>query len=180
MEGRIEEYDRQSKKRKRGKGWEKSIRGKDFTGEGADIIIDGNARGKIKTGRPWGNALRLGLYAKALDLVLESKVYLSPPSPSRPQTFLPHPSKTVRLTPSLPGPRRPPRNPHRPHGPHPPLRPPHGPLQPRRSHPATHPPLPHPLHRRLPHHPPRHRHCAPGPRPVCRSARQIPRSRYAG
>ncbi|KAF2275355.1 U3 small nucleolar RNA-associated protein-like protein 15 [Westerdykella ornata] len=72
MEGKIEEYDR-AKKRKRGKGWEKRVRGKDFTGEGADIVIDGNARGKINENRPWGKALRWGQYAKALDLVLESK-----------------------------------------------------------------------------------------------------------
>ncbi|KAI4665902.1 uncharacterized protein J4E78_003367 [Alternaria triticimaculans] len=72
MEGKIEEYDR-SKKRKRGKGWEKRIRGKDFTGESADIVIEGNARGKITAGQPWAHALRKGMYAQALDMVLESK-----------------------------------------------------------------------------------------------------------
>jgi U3 small nucleolar RNA-associated protein 15 len=74
LEGKIEEYDR-SKKRKRGKGWEKRIRGKDFTGESADIVIEGNARGKIVQGAPWAHALRKGMYAQALDMVLESKVY---------------------------------------------------------------------------------------------------------
>jgi U3 small nucleolar RNA-associated protein 15 len=73
LEGKIDEYDR-SKKRKRGKGWEKRIRGKDFTGESADIVIEGNARGKIATGAPWAHALRKGMYAQALDMVLESKV----------------------------------------------------------------------------------------------------------
>jgi U3 small nucleolar RNA-associated protein 15 len=73
MEGKIEEYDR-SKKRKRGKGWEKRIRGKDFTGESADIVIEGNARGKITAGQPWAHALRKGMYSQALDMVLESKV----------------------------------------------------------------------------------------------------------
>ncbi|EMD90288.1 hypothetical protein COCC4DRAFT_187380 [Bipolaris maydis ATCC 48331] len=72
MEGKIEEYDR-SKKRKRGKGWEKRIRGKDFTGESADIVIEGNARGKITNGQPWAHALRKGMYAQALDMALESK-----------------------------------------------------------------------------------------------------------
>jgi U3 small nucleolar RNA-associated protein 15 len=72
MEGKIEEYDR-SKKRKRGKGWEKRIRGKDFTGESADIVIEGNARGKITAGQPWAHALRKGMYAQALDMVLETK-----------------------------------------------------------------------------------------------------------
>ncbi|KAL1797593.1 hypothetical protein ACET3X_004199 [Alternaria dauci] len=72
MEGKIEEYDR-SKKRKRGRGWEKRIRGKDFTGESADIVIEGNARGKITAGQPWAHALRKGMYSQALDMVLESK-----------------------------------------------------------------------------------------------------------
>lgn len=83
MEGKIEEYDR-GKKRKRGKGWEKRVRGKDFTGEGADVVIEGNARGRVNTSRPWGHALRWGQYGKALDLVLESKVcfLFSPPHSS--------------------------------------------------------------------------------------------------
>ncbi|KAF2635724.1 WD40 repeat-like protein [Massarina eburnea CBS 473.64] len=70
IEGKIEEYDR-TKKRKRGRGWAKNLRGRDFTGEGADIIIDANSRGKIAKNYPWANALRAGQYAKALDLVLE-------------------------------------------------------------------------------------------------------------
>ncbi|KAF2477112.1 WD repeat-containing protein 57 [Lindgomyces ingoldianus] len=72
IEGKIDEYDN-AKKRKRGKGWEKRVRGKDFTGEGADIVIEGNARGRVNNNLPWGHALRWGQYAKALDLVLESK-----------------------------------------------------------------------------------------------------------
>jgi U3 small nucleolar RNA-associated protein 15 len=73
MDGKIEEYDR-GKKRKRGSGWEKRLRGKDYTGETADIVINGNARGKITTGSVWARALRAAQYAKALDLVLESNV----------------------------------------------------------------------------------------------------------
>jgi U3 small nucleolar RNA-associated protein 15 len=72
MEGKIEEYDR-GKKRKRGAGWEKRMRGKDYTGESADIVIEGNARGKLNTGQAWAHALRATQYAKALDLVMESK-----------------------------------------------------------------------------------------------------------
>lgn len=73
VEGRIEEYDlqKQKKERRSGKGWEKRMRGKDFTGEGADIIIDGNARGRIKNTTAWEKALRKGQYEKALDLALE-------------------------------------------------------------------------------------------------------------
>ncbi|KAH7082258.1 WD40-repeat-containing domain protein [Paraphoma chrysanthemicola] len=72
MEGKIEEYDR-GKKRKRGAGWEKRMRGKDYTGESADIVIEGNARGKINTGQAWARALQASQYAKALDLVLDAK-----------------------------------------------------------------------------------------------------------
>ncbi|KAH8722496.1 WD40-repeat-containing domain protein [Phaeosphaeriaceae sp. PMI808] len=71
MEGKIEEYDR-GKKRKRGAGWGKRLRGKDYTGESADIVIQGNARGKITTGNPWAHALRAAQYANAMDLVFES------------------------------------------------------------------------------------------------------------
>jgi len=69
--GKIEEHDRALAKRKRGRGWEKRLRGKDYTGEGADIVIDGNARGKIRKGSPWEVALRKGQYEQALDIVLE-------------------------------------------------------------------------------------------------------------
>lgn len=74
MAGKIDEYDR-AKKRKRGKGWEKQLRGRNFTGEGADIVIDGNARGHIRANQPWAACLRTGQYAKALDIVLQQKVY---------------------------------------------------------------------------------------------------------
>ncbi|KAF2092163.1 WD40 repeat-like protein [Saccharata proteae CBS 121410] len=74
LEGKIDEYD---KKRKRGKGWEKRLRGRDFTGEGADIVIEGNERGKIRNVAKWELFLRKAQYAKALDTVLE------PQNPSR-------------------------------------------------------------------------------------------------
>ncbi len=74
IEGTIEEYDKKNKKRKRGAAWEKRMRGKNFTGEAVDIVIDGNARGKIGTAQPWANALRAGQYARALDMVLDSTV----------------------------------------------------------------------------------------------------------
>ena len=74
VEGKIEEYDRKQSKRKRGKGLEKKLRGKDYTGEGADIIINGNERGKIRNQTKWETALRKGQYGKALDIVLEGSV----------------------------------------------------------------------------------------------------------
>jgi len=69
--GKIEEHDRALGKRKRGRGWEKRLRGKDYTGEGADIVIDGNARGRIRKNSEWEVALRKGRYEQALDIVLE-------------------------------------------------------------------------------------------------------------
>lgn len=126
LEGKIEEYDRSKSggKRKRGKGWEKRIRGKDFTGEGADIVIDGAGRGRVNMMRPWGHALRWGQYPKALDLVLESKVSVSL-APIPPQSSFKHKFQANR---EIIG-RRCPRaisNPH--NNPHPSLRAPRCPL----------------------------------------------------
>lgn len=70
IEGRIDEHDKKVAK-KRPRGWEKRLRGRDFTGEGADIIIEGNTGGKRKKERVWENLLRKGKYAAALDKVLE-------------------------------------------------------------------------------------------------------------
>lgn len=145
MEGKIAEYDA-SKKRKRGKGWSKRLRGKDFTGEGADIVIDGNARGKIHKSFPWAHALRSGQYAKALDLVLEQTVLAPVPSCV----------ESIQLIEYV-GLQRPRTLNHPPHRPPPPQRAPHCPRKPRRSHPPAHPALAHPLHPRLPHYTPHHR-----------------------
>lgn len=161
MEGKIEEYDR-SKKRKRGKGWEKRIRGKDFTGESADIVIEGNARGKITNGQPWAHALRKGMYAQALDMALESKVN----SPLSLHHFLSllliH--HTAR--------QRPYGLHNSPNRPAPPLRSPHRPQQSRLTVPPAHPPLVHQKHLRLPYHAPYYRRRTRCPRPLCRSAGQ--------
>jgi U3 small nucleolar RNA-associated protein 15 len=70
--GQIEEYDARQKKKKRGRGWEKALRGMDFTGEGADIVIEGNDRRRPKLNR-WENAQRRGEYQEALDLVIQSQ-----------------------------------------------------------------------------------------------------------
>ncbi|KAL8950332.1 MAG: hypothetical protein Q9222_003618 [Ikaeria aurantiellina] len=71
IEGKIEDYDKKVSK-KRGRGWEKRLRGRDFTGEGADIIIEGNADGKRKKIKPWERLLRKGKYPEALDEVLKN------------------------------------------------------------------------------------------------------------
>ena len=69
LEGTLEEYDRKNKK-KRPRGIEKKLRGMDFVGEGADVIIKGNDRGKQKKEAMWERDLRQGKYAEALDFVL--------------------------------------------------------------------------------------------------------------
>ncbi|KAJ9625014.1 U3 small nucleolar RNA-associated protein 15 [Taxawa tesnikishii (nom. ined.)] len=76
MAGTIEEYDK--KRAKRRGGDKRRTRGRDFTGEGADIVIDGNARGKIKNQSKWETALRKGQYAQALDLVLNAPNFYQP------------------------------------------------------------------------------------------------------
>lgn len=75
LEGKIEEHDRQiAKKQKklRGSGWEKRLRGRDFIGEGVDIVIEGQDRKRRKKEQPWEHDLRKGRYAMALDQVLAS------------------------------------------------------------------------------------------------------------
>jgi U3 small nucleolar RNA-associated protein 15 len=114
MDGKIEEYDR-GKKRKRGAGWEKRLRGKDYTGESADIVIEGNARGKITKGTAWAHALRAAQYAKALDLVFEVMVSLTRshshtkhelimigPQCTRPTSLPPHSASPPLCTPHSP------------------------------------------------------------------------------
>ena len=71
IEGNIEELDRK-RARKRPKGWEKRFRGQDFTGEDADIIIEGRTKRNYKP-KPWETLLRKGKYAAALDEVLQGQ-----------------------------------------------------------------------------------------------------------
>lgn len=67
-EGKIEEFDR--KKRKLRQGDKKRLRGRDFTGEGADIIIEGNHRGDIRNQSKWETALRKAQWAESLTILL--------------------------------------------------------------------------------------------------------------
>ncbi|MCJ1457038.1 hypothetical protein MMC28_007404 [Mycoblastus sanguinarius] len=69
IEGKTEELDRKNAK-KRPKGWEKRMRGQKFTGEGADIIIEGRGGGNYIP-KQWETLLRRGKYLAALDEVLE-------------------------------------------------------------------------------------------------------------
>lgn len=78
VSGTIDEHDRKvarERKRKetRGAGWDKKrLRGLDFVGEGADIVIDGQDRKSRKKERGWELDLRKGRYSSALDNVLSS------------------------------------------------------------------------------------------------------------
>ena len=167
VEGRIEEYDRKrarqmgrssKKKNNRGKGWEKRLRGWDYMGEEADIVIDGNARGKIRNRSKWETALRKGQYEKALDIVLGGGFVSSVniltiititimlimpiiiPTCSSQKTLI----KICLLIINYFVRKDPPRHPHPPYRPGPPLRPAHRPRQPHRGDPPADPPLPHP------------------------------------
>ncbi|OAX78663.1 hypothetical protein ACJ72_07025 [Emergomyces africanus] len=82
LEGKLDEHDKRvaakQQKQKRGKGWEKRLRGMDFVGEGVDIVIDAqdpsaSAR-KRKREQPWELDLRKGRYAAALDAVLSPSI----------------------------------------------------------------------------------------------------------
>jgi U3 small nucleolar RNA-associated protein 15 len=69
LEGTLDEYDRKNNK-KRPRGIEKKLRGMDYLGEDADVIIQGNERSKSKKEASWERSLRQGKYAEALDDVL--------------------------------------------------------------------------------------------------------------
>lgn len=71
IDGTIDELDKKNAK-KRPKGWEKRFRGRDFTGEGADIIIGGKTTRRKKP-KLWEELLRKGSYGAALDQVLEDR-----------------------------------------------------------------------------------------------------------
>ncbi|KAJ6087538.1 hypothetical protein N7467_006452 [Penicillium canescens] len=75
LEGKLEEHDREvAKKNKklRGSGWEKRLRGRDFIGEGVEIVIEGQDSKKRKREQPWDHDLRKARYSTALDTVLAS------------------------------------------------------------------------------------------------------------
>ncbi|KAF1825450.1 WD40 repeat-like protein [Dissoconium aciculare CBS 342.82] len=68
--GQGDEYERRQKKKDKRQGILARDRGKDFRGEGADIVIVGNDRSKSKKLQPWQRSLRSGKYADALDQIL--------------------------------------------------------------------------------------------------------------
>lgn len=70
--GTAEDYERKQKKKDLRQGIRARDRGKDFRGEGADIVITGNERSKASTKKlkGWQRSLREGKYELALDQVL--------------------------------------------------------------------------------------------------------------
>lgn len=70
LEGTIEAYDQKQAKKARSRGHEKRLRGRDFLGEGVDIVIQGQDSKKRKKESTWESDLRHGRYSDALDHVL--------------------------------------------------------------------------------------------------------------
>lgn len=70
LEGNLEEHDRKVAKQKRGSGWDKRLRGRDFIGEGVDIVVEGQDKKKRKKEQAWENDIRKARYSAALDQVL--------------------------------------------------------------------------------------------------------------
>ena len=69
IEGNVEEYDRKAAK-KRPRGQQARLRGSEFIGEGADVIIERD-QGRRKKESTWERDLRKGRYGAALDGVLD-------------------------------------------------------------------------------------------------------------
>ncbi|KAG9245167.1 WD40-repeat-containing domain protein [Calycina marina] len=79
VDGNIDDYDKTNKK-KRTRGMEAKLRGIDYLGEGADVIIEGSERTKVKKETAWARDLRQGKFAKALDAILEENAaHIMPP-----------------------------------------------------------------------------------------------------
>ena len=72
IEGTLEEFDKKVSNKKRFRGVQKKLRGMDFLGEGADVIIEGRELQR-KVEAVWENDLRQGRYAQALDHLLTQK-----------------------------------------------------------------------------------------------------------
>ena len=70
--GEADEYERKQKKKDMRQGIRARDRGKNYRGEGADIVITGNDRSRQskKAMAPWQRSLREGKYGLALDQVL--------------------------------------------------------------------------------------------------------------
>ncbi|KAH8693867.1 putative small nucleolar ribonucleoprotein complex subunit Utp15 [Talaromyces proteolyticus] len=70
LDGNIEEYDKKQAKKGISNAQARRQRGRDFLGEGVDIIIQGHETKKRKKESAWESDLRHGLYSDALDRAL--------------------------------------------------------------------------------------------------------------
>jgi len=70
LAGEADDYEHKQRKKDLRQGIRARDRGKDFRGEGADIIIAGNDRARQKKPTPWQQSLRAGKYGLALDQTL--------------------------------------------------------------------------------------------------------------
>ncbi|KAF2861380.1 WD40 repeat-like protein [Piedraia hortae CBS 480.64] len=73
LAGEADEYERRKRKKDLRQGIRARDRGKDFRGEGADLIITGQDMTKRKKLRPWQSNLRKGKYGLALDQVMAER-----------------------------------------------------------------------------------------------------------
>lgn len=71
LAGEADAYERKQKKKDMRQGVRARDRGKEYRGEGADIVISGNDRSRPKELQPWQRNLRGGKYGLALDQVLQ-------------------------------------------------------------------------------------------------------------
>ena len=72
LAGSIADFDKKAAK-KRTRGWETRLRGRDFDGEGADIVVQGEDRRKVKKLKKWEEELRAGRYREALDSAIHGQ-----------------------------------------------------------------------------------------------------------
>jgi len=75
--GEADEYERKQRKKDLRQGIRARDRGKDFRGEGADIVITGNDRNRQKKPAPWQHSLRTGKYGLALDQTLGHQPFVN-------------------------------------------------------------------------------------------------------
>ncbi|KAL9114666.1 MAG: hypothetical protein Q9227_001344 [Pyrenula ochraceoflavens] len=74
VSGTLAAHDKaEARKKKRGKGWEIRLRGREYKGEDADIVVDGNERKKRKKPKEWEKLLHAGRYREALDVLMSGQ-----------------------------------------------------------------------------------------------------------
>lgn len=75
LAGKIAQHDSAKAAKKRKAGWEIRLKGREYTGEGADVIVDGNERKKKKKPKKWEKQLHAGRYRESLDTLMADGKY---------------------------------------------------------------------------------------------------------